>query len=239
MIEIADNALQLAVCVILLVLSGIRGTATRRREYVLCACIYLCYALGLAYWLIYRVVMDVTPQIFYVSDLSWIAAFLFMFLLVLYVAEPAERRFHTPWGIPPGLLGVGLILFLCQWGDVLSNIVWGGLTTVVSSVAVRGIVWSRRQLSGAAKTCSPEASGGLAASGSTAGNRTPAHYRALLRLNWNVLALILAEYAVWVISCWWLGDTLKNPYFWADGVLTLSLIFLLSSVGKVVKTSCI
>ena len=224
MIEIADNALQLAVCVLLLIFSAVRGTETRRREYVLCACIYLCYALGLAYWLIYRVVMDVTPQIFYVSDLSWIAAFLFMFLLVLYVAEPAERRFRTPWGIPPGLLGVGLILFLSQWGDVLSNIVWCGLTTVVSTVAVRGIVWSRKHLS---------------AAGNAQPCRTSAQYRALLRLNTNVLALILAEYAVWVISCWWLGDTLKNPYFWADGVLTLSLIFLLLSVGKVVKTSCI
>ena len=50
----------------------------------------------------------------------------------------------------------------------------------------------------------------------------------------SVGAFFVLEYAMWFISCYWLGDTLVNPYFWCDGLMTLVLISLIPGYRKAV-----
>ena len=52
------------------------------------------------------------------------------------------------------------------------------------------------------------------------------------RFHAAVLAFVCAEYALWASSITWLVDTLANPYFWIDFVLTGILIALLPAAGK-------
>lgn len=56
----------------------------------------------------------------------------------------------------------------------------------------------------------------------------------MLRL--SVGAFFLLEYAMWFISCFWMGDSLLNPYFWCDGLLTLVLASLIPGCQKTQKT---
>lgn len=50
------------------------------------------------------------------------------------------------------------------------------------------------------------------------------------RFHIAVLGFVCAEYALWVSSLNWLGDTLANPYFWIDFLLTGVLVSLLPAV---------
>lgn len=54
--------------------------------------------------------------------------------------------------------------------------------------------------------------------------------------HWVILCNMAAEYSLWTSGCFWMGDTLANPYFWFDFVLTATLVALLVAVGKAVET---
>ena len=55
------------------------------------------------------------------------------------------------------------------------------------------------------------------------------------RFHGTVLAFIALEYALWTASCFWVSDTLTNPYFWFDFLLTLVLLLFLPAVRKAVE----
>lgn len=63
--------------------------------------------------------------------------------------------------------------------------------------------------------------------GLCSGGRRPFHTAAL--------CFVGAEYALWASSVHWLGDTLANPYFWIDFLLTGILVSLLPASGEAVK----
>ena len=54
------------------------------------------------------------------------------------------------------------------------------------------------------------------------------------RFHIAVLCFVCAEYALWLSSVRWLGDTLANPYFWIDFLLTGILISLLPASEEAV-----
>lgn len=55
------------------------------------------------------------------------------------------------------------------------------------------------------------------------------------RFHAAVLCFVGVEYALWASSVNWLGDTLANPYFWIDFLLTGVLVSLLPASEKVVR----
>ena len=82
-----------------------------------------------------------------------------------------------------------------------------GMTMLAAWYAVRGLVWARR-----------------------AGN---GRLRRFYRITLGFAAL---EYALWTSSCFWVSDTLTNPYFWFDFLLTAALPLFLPAVRKAVDT---
>jgi hypothetical protein len=50
-----------------------------------------------------------------------------------------------------------------------------------------------------------------------------------------ILAVCIGEYGTSVVSCFWMGDTLKNPYFWFDFLLSLAYLLLPAALKKAVK----
>ena len=47
----------------------------RRRPWFLLTCFYATFALGTLYWSLHLLLRQETPQVFYVSDLAWLASF--------------------------------------------------------------------------------------------------------------------------------------------------------------------
>lgn len=206
MIETIENALQL---LILLVCTGVslawvireRGGTT-----LLLFFFYASFALADLYWLLYLVFYNHTPVIFYVSDLSWYASYLFLDMLVLQRADPQEQKFRHAalWAIPA--FCTVMCLFYMQWGDYLSNVICAVLMSLLLYHSIRGMIYMRSH---------PKA----------AANRP---------LYIAVLVFCILEYGVWTTSCFWVGDTWKNPYFLFDCLMTVYMLFLLLSYRKAV-----
>ncbi|MEG1686950.1 MAG: histidine kinase, partial [Angelakisella sp.] len=118
MVEVIDNTAQLAVTMGCTVWAGVLAFRHKSQRYAVLACFYGTFALGLLYWLLYLVLRDYTPKFFYVSDLSWIASFLFLLLLNLSVAKKEEKSFCLP-AIAVSAVLVPLTVILAIHGDVL------------------------------------------------------------------------------------------------------------------------
>ena len=147
-----------------------------------------------------------TPQVFYVSDLAWLASYVFLLSLTLTLPDAGERQSRT------GLCWLAPVFCLPQFalyatrGDLLLNVLMCGLTMMLAWCAVRGLVWAKKTENGR-----------------------------LRRFHGTVLAFIALEYALWTASCFWVSDTLTNPYFWFDFLLTLVLLLFLPAVRKAVE----
>ena len=205
MVEIIDNAVQLAVT---LACTGVCGCLTlkrRKQAYTILTCYYGALAMGNLYWLVYDLITSYTPKIFYVSDLCWVASYLFLLMLAVETAAPEEKAFRHPAAWISPVLSAGMTVFYCQWGDCLENVIWCGLMGATGWFAIRGCIWASRQ-------------------------------KAFRRRDFHlaVLLIVAVEYALWTASCFWVSDTLSNPYFWFDFLLTASAALLLPATERAV-----
>jgi len=49
-----------------------------------------------------------------------------------------------------------------------------------------------------------------------------------------VVSFAITEYIAWTASCFWMGDTLLNPYFWFDTLLSINFLILPLALRKAV-----
>lgn len=56
---------------------------SREQPWFLLTCFYGTFALGTLYWTLHLLLRQETPQVFYVSDLAWLASYVFLLALTL------------------------------------------------------------------------------------------------------------------------------------------------------------
>ena len=50
---------------------------------------------------------------------------------------------------------------------------------------------------------------------------------------YTTLLFCFAEYGLWTSSCFWMGDTLANVYFWFDMLLSVTFLLFVFALRKV------
>lgn len=144
MIEIIDNVVQMCAAAVALGISTAWFLRRRQTVYFFLACHFCTFAFGTAYWLLYLALMDRTPQVFYVSDLSWMASALFLNVLLIDRASAEERATRHPLLLVLLAAGVGMTVYFCHWGDVLMNILGDGMVMISGFLALRGLIYLKR-----------------------------------------------------------------------------------------------
>ena len=208
MIELIDNVSQLAVTFAAGVGAGMSFYKARSQPYFLLTCFFGTFTLGSLHWILYMLLFNSTPQVFYVSELAWIASFVFLLTLDFTLSTPGERRFHHPAAWLAPVIGVPLMIFYMTHGEILGNLLMCGITMVAAWLSIRGMIFARRQ-------------------NDVRRNRQFFHIA--------VLSIIVIEYGLWTASCFWVSDTLTNPYFWFDFLLSASLFIVLPATRKAVE----
>lgn len=208
MTELIENGIQLAVVLGCCVYAGVMLVRSRDQVWFLLTCFYGSFALGLIYWLLYIAFFSKTPPISPVSDLSWLASVLFLLVLQNTLRLPEEGAYRplAAWLAP--VVSTLLCFFLFQWGDYFLNTLWAIVMGTCGYCALRGLLFARRQ------------------DKSTSGRQY---------LHMSVLTVILLEYCLWIVSCYWEGSSLSNPYFWFDMLQTLSFLTMIPALKKAVE----
>ena len=207
MIELIDNFFQFSVLVISTLGAGLLFYKSQLQTYLLLTCFFATFALGSLYWTLHFLLLNYTPQIFYVADLAWIASYLFLLTLLHILSSPDEREFrHVAMWLVPFYCIPQLILYL-RYGDILLNLLLCGLTMSIGWYSIRGLIYARRQT----------------------GKEKDMQF-----FHIAVLSIIVLEYCLWTASCFWISDTYTNPYFWIDFLLTASFFVLLPATKNAV-----
>lgn len=104
--EIVDNIFQIFVLFCVMTASAVTACKKKSRDFLLLAGGYGCFMMGTLYYVLYLIIMGKVPQVFYVAEISWLAAYLF-FLSLSLSRRNLRGRF-------PGAASVfGTLLILC------------------------------------------------------------------------------------------------------------------------------
>lgn len=207
MLDLFSNALQFMVAAGSAVYTIILASKTRIQQYFLLACFYVTFALGSIYWLLYLLMSGYTPRFFYVSDLSWIASYLFLVMLCVSVASPEEKSYRpvAAWIITAILSA--MTVYMLQKGDIIITLIWNGLTIICGFLSTRGFLLARKKTGKA---------------------------REKQFFYGTVIAIVIIEFGLWMASCFFYEVTWFNPYIYFDIALTCSLVVLLFAAKKVI-----
>lgn len=207
MIELIDNISQFLVVLLASIGSGVLFYKSRLQAYLLLTCFFATFMLGSLYWTLHFYLFTYTPQIFYVSELVWIASYTFLLTLEYTLSTPEERKFYHPALCLVPIFCIPQLILYFGIGDIIFNIALGATTMPVAWFSLRGFLYARRQ------------TGSLR-------DRQFFHI--------TILIIVGLEYSLWTSSCFWISDDYTNPYFWIDFALSASMFALLPAMKKAV-----
>lgn len=117
--EIFDNVFQVVSLVIMMMVSGTSGFRHSSRKLVVLACAYGSISLGTLFYMLHLTIIGDIPRVFYVSEMSWMAGYLFFLFLVMLRQSIKE----LPLKPEPVLLAV-FTFAASVYNDVMGNSVF-------------------------------------------------------------------------------------------------------------------
>lgn len=145
MIEQIDNGIQIAVLVVCVVTAIFKAARYRSRSWTLLAFFYGSWLLGDIYWTVCLLFYDRTPEISVVSDLSWYASYIFLYMLLRHVSPPEELTRKRILPLLGPVFSLGMALFFMQRGEILSNLIYAGLMGLLLYSTIRRLAERRNR----------------------------------------------------------------------------------------------
>ena len=93
--ELIDNLFQTVWLSASALAAGILAFRRRNRKILILALGYACFSMGTLYWLLNLAIINRPPRVFYVSEISWLAAYLFYLSLQIARTEGIHIRFSA------------------------------------------------------------------------------------------------------------------------------------------------
>ncbi len=233
MVEMIDNLLQLVVTAICAIVAACLAFRNRghnevvtmeesklssmaffagRREWILYAMFAVECFFGDLFYVLHLYFYGETPNNPYIPNLAWYASFLFLTILMLYVSDKKAIRMQTRLQllVPAFTIGMG-VFYVMYSGGIFDNILAAAVMTAGLWVAVGAlkIEIQNKKLTG--------------------------YVSEKYSLYMTGIATLVLEYSLWTISCFWIGDSITNPYFWVDIMFTLNFIVIMVAVKNVVS----
>ena len=109
--EIIDNAYQVTVLFICMLLSAWLGIRKKNLGFIMLSFGYGCFMMGTLFFVLYLAILGRVPQIFYTCEISWLAAYLFFLSLLLLRKESEPLSFSAIALIPAVIVAVVVLLF--------------------------------------------------------------------------------------------------------------------------------
>ncbi|MBR5732536.1 MAG: hypothetical protein IKX80_03740 [Lachnospiraceae bacterium] len=214
--ETIDNVFQLLVSGGCTVIAINRAISTGKRPWTMLAVCFSASLLADLYWQLIYAFSGHTAMVFYVADTGWYVASLFLYIFMKEIAldRPGEKSIFI-WPVPVFAAGMGI--FYMHYGDYISNIVAAVVMSLLGCETVKGLHTVRRR----------ERANEI--------DQTDAkHYR---RLHISILACFIMIYGMWTASCFFKENTVTNPYYWCDILMSAARLFILAFAFPVIGSS--
>ena len=203
--EIFDNVFQTMSLMVMMIVSGAAGLKYSSRKLVVLACAYGGIMLGTLFYMLHLTIIGDIPRIFYVSEISWIAGYLFFLFLVTLRHEWKKATLQPI----PAMLALGTVAASVHsevmGNSVLMSLAFGataGAIVYISSVRLR-----RARLSG-----------------------TPA-----AAFDGMMIVVVILQILVYFVSEYITDFSTFNLYFAIDILFTISLCSLFWMIRREVR----
>ena len=137
-LESLVNALQIAILSICCIFTLVKMLSIRGKSWILLFFFYGSFLLGDLYWQVCLIFYGDKPQIAVVSDLSWYAAYLFLFLLLRTAWESEKTDSFIPYLAL--IFTAGMAAFYIREGNIISNIIYAALMGLLLFTVVNGLL---------------------------------------------------------------------------------------------------
>ena len=203
--EIFDNVFQTMSLMVMMIVSGAAGLKYSSRKLVVLACAYGGIMLGTLFYMLHLTIIGDIPRKFYVSEISWMAGYLFFLFLVTLRHEWKKATLQPV----PAMLALGTVAASVHsevmGNSVLMSLAFGataGAIVYISSVRLR-----RARLSG-----------------------TPA-----AAFDGMMIAVVILQILVYFVSEYITDFSTFNLYFAIDILFTISLCSLFWMIRREVR----
>ena len=142
--ELIDNFFQVAVLFCAALASIAAAFRQKDRRFLILALFFLCVSMGTLYWVLHLFIFGDVPQVFYVSEFSWLASYLFL-LSFQMVRTDRVKPFFSPLSLICALLTAAVILVFRMFGpSYFVSAAFAGVMSVIVYLAV----WRLRRRGG-------------------------------------------------------------------------------------------
>ena len=142
--ELIDNCFQVVV-LFCAVLAAIAAAFRRKdRRFLILALFFVCVSMGTLYWVLHIFIFGDVPQVFYVSEFSWLAAYLFLLSFQMVRTDRVRPFFSLP-SLFCALLTAAVVLAFRMFGP--SYFVSAAFAGVMSAIVYLA-VWRLRRRGG-------------------------------------------------------------------------------------------
>ena len=217
MVDVIENAFQIASLIFCTSFSIYRILKTKDKSWVLLFFFFGSYLMGDLYWQAVTYFYGDTPSIALISDLSWYASFMFIYLLLYMENEkhkglgrPREDYENSMLSLVPWLgpiFSTVMSLLYMQIGAIISNTIYGILMAVILYYLIDTVIRF--------------------------------HGTRCLRIRWLCHAIAftcLSEFGSWTASFFNGESSFSNPYYWFNILSSISFTFYLWPLSKEVRS---
>ena len=143
--ELIDNCFQVAVLFCAALAAIVAALRYKDRRFLILSLFYICISMGTLYWVLHLFIFGNVPQVFYVSEFSWLAAYLFL-LSFQMVRTDRVRPLFSLLSLVCALFTAIIILVVRMFGP--SYVVSAAFAGVMSAIVYLAVWHLRRGNSG-------------------------------------------------------------------------------------------
>lgn len=202
--DLAENIVQLLATLTALLLCLFRYISNKRRGWLYAIIFFLCTLLSCYFWTTHLIIMGDWPDgLDWLTYSGWNASFFVLFLLLMHMKSPEERRFFHPVMLLPIPLNIWQLTLYLPYGNLLNNIYQVSIGTFLAVFSLQGIAWYMKNWQkGAARP-----------------------YGCLA-----ILIFITAEFGMWTSSC--LYEPFASFYYFFSFLCSADYLFLVWAVSR-------
>ena len=94
--ELIDNCFQVGVLLCAAIAAIAAALRQKDRRFLLLAMFLICVSMGTIYWVLHIFIFGSVPQVFYVAEFSWLAAYLFLLSFQMLRTDRTRPFFSLP-----------------------------------------------------------------------------------------------------------------------------------------------
>ena len=129
--ELIDNCFQIAVLLCAALAAIAAALRHKDRRFLILALFFVCVSMGTLYWVLHIFIFGNVPQVFYVSEFAWLAAYLFL-LSFQMVRTDGVRPLFSLLPLFCALLTAAVVLAVRMFGP--SYVVSAAFAVVMSAI---------------------------------------------------------------------------------------------------------